>query len=65
MAKFEPCSSMFVTTGHLDRLVTLWYTNDKDKSFSQYEFIFLPHPRHVTHFVWRRMQHKSRYMRSE
>ncbi|RCH95795.1 regulator of (H+)-ATPase in vacuolar membrane, partial [Rhizopus azygosporus] len=47
-AKFEPNSSSFAAICKCDRMVTLWYKDGLD-----YSFTFLPHPAQVTHFAWR------------
>ncbi|ORY97295.1 RAVE protein 1 C terminal-domain-containing protein, partial [Syncephalastrum racemosum] len=52
--KFEPNSTFFATVGRHDRIVTLWYNQGDD-----YAFTYLPHPRQVTHFVWRRLPQTS------
>ncbi|KAI8369423.1 uncharacterized protein BYT42DRAFT_109870 [Radiomyces spectabilis] len=60
MAKFDHSSPMFATIAQYDRLVTVWYRS-KTTNANQihYDFVFLSHPRHVTHFVWRKLPQNS------
>ncbi|CAO3607183.1 unnamed protein product [Cunninghamella echinulata] len=61
LAKFSPDGTMFATAGHFDHLVTIWYqVKGLDDSIPcNYEFIYLSHPRDVTHFTWRKLPTNS------
>ncbi|CAG8530036.1 3694_t:CDS:10 [Cetraspora pellucida] len=55
LAQFSPDSTLFASMSDNDRLVKIWWNpynyETKDR---KYEFIYLPHPRAVTNFTWRK-----------
>ncbi|RUP50038.1 RAVE protein 1 C terminal-domain-containing protein [Jimgerdemannia flammicorona] len=55
LAKFTPDGTLFATIGQYDRLVKVWY-HDQDAPGleTQFRFVYLPHPRSVTNFTWRK-----------
>ena len=64
--KVSPDGMMFASMGKADRLVKVWYARSKQfasffqgmdvaTSQEQYDFLYLPHPRPVTSFSWRRV----------
>lgn len=58
---FSPDGTLFATSGENDRLVKIWYENKHflfTKSIDQhqemeYGFVYIAHPRAVTHLSWR------------
>uniref|UniRef100_A0A182QT69 RAVE complex protein Rav1 C-terminal domain-containing protein n=1 Tax=Anopheles farauti TaxID=69004 RepID=A0A182QT69_9DIPT len=71
---FSPDGTLFATSGKSDRLVKVWYENkytlfpnkslDQSQSFIgapevSYGFVYVAHPRAVTHLSWRKT---SKYM---
>ncbi|XP_043473124.1 dmX-like protein 2 isoform X3 [Leptopilina heterotoma] len=69
---FSPDGTLFATTGMNDRLVKIWFENKQlfpSKSIDQssfnlpindsYSFVYVAHPRAVTHISWRKT---SKYM---
>ncbi|XP_014484134.1 PREDICTED: dmX-like protein 2 [Dinoponera quadriceps] len=73
LMSFSPDGTLFATTGVNDRLVKIWFENKQlfpgrsmdHASFSQsvgsdnYSFVYVAHPRAVTHLSWRKT---SKYM---
>ncbi|XP_045511959.1 dmX-like protein 2 isoform X5 [Pieris brassicae] len=58
---FSPDGVLFATSGMNDRLVKIWYQNKGEHSPPElnYTFIYVAHPRAVTHLSWRKT---SKYM---
>lgn len=66
---FSPDGTLFATCGHNDRLVKIWYENkhflftsrstDGAPTELNYGFVYIAHPRAVTHLSWRTT---SKYM---
>ncbi|KAG5878732.1 hypothetical protein JTB14_000166 [Gonioctena quinquepunctata] len=65
---FSPDGTLFATCGENDRLVKIWYENrhvlftskSTDKQLDlEYSFVYIAHPRAVTHISWRTT---SKYM---
>ncbi|XP_015601429.1 dmX-like protein 2 isoform X2 [Cephus cinctus] len=72
LMSFSPDGTLFATTGLNDRLVKIWFENKQlfpsrsmdHSSFNQasgdsYSFVYVAHPRAVTHLSWRKT---SKYM---
>ncbi|XP_034938961.1 dmX-like protein 2 isoform X2 [Chelonus insularis] len=73
LMSFSPDGTLFATTGRNDRLVKIWFENKQlfpmrsmdHLSFGQsilndsYSFVYVAHPRAVTHLSWRKT---SKYM---
>lgn len=73
LMSFSPDGTLFATTGMNDRLVKIWFENKQffptrsmdHTSFSQsvssdnFSFVYVAHPRAVTHLSWRKT---SKYM---
>ncbi|XP_043498193.1 dmX-like protein 2 isoform X6 [Polistes fuscatus] len=73
LMRFSPDGTLFATTGMNDRLVKIWFENKQifplrsidQSNFSQslsndsYSFVYVAHPRAVTHLSWRKT---SKYM---
>ena len=64
--KVSPDGKLFASMGKTDRLVKVWYARSKQfasvfkglditESEEQNDFLYLPHPRPVTSFSWRRV----------
>ncbi|CAI2173797.1 12342_t:CDS:10 [Funneliformis geosporum] len=53
-AEISPDSTLIATVGEYDRLVKIWCYPKSDYKEWKYKFHYLPHPRSVTNFSWRK-----------
>ncbi|CAG8608538.1 14210_t:CDS:2 [Dentiscutata heterogama] len=55
LAQFSPDSTLFASMSDNDRLVKIWWDpHNSEMKNREYEFNYLPHPRAVTNFAWRK-----------
>ncbi|CAG8527835.1 6325_t:CDS:10 [Diversispora eburnea] len=55
LVQFSPDSTLFATMGECDRLLKIWWNSSNNESKERkYNFNYLPHPRAVTNFTWRK-----------
>ncbi|RIB04432.1 RAVE protein 1 C terminal-domain-containing protein [Gigaspora rosea] len=55
LAQFSPDSMLFASISDNDRLVKIWWNpHNSETKDREYEFSYLPHPRAVTNFTWRK-----------
>ncbi|CAG8465420.1 9171_t:CDS:10, partial [Scutellospora calospora] len=55
LVQFSPDYTLFASMGDNDRLVKIWWNpHSSETKDRQYEFNYLPHPRAVTNFTWRK-----------
>ncbi|RIA89474.1 RAVE protein 1 C terminal-domain-containing protein [Glomus cerebriforme] len=52
--EISPDSTLIATVGEYDRLVKIWCCQKNDVMERKYKFHYLPHPRSVTNFSWRK-----------
>ncbi|CAG8793902.1 1337_t:CDS:2, partial [Dentiscutata erythropus] len=55
LAQFSPDSTLFASMSDNDRLVKIWWDpHNSETKDREYAFNYLPHPRAVTNFTWRK-----------
>ncbi|CAB4445912.1 unnamed protein product [Rhizophagus irregularis] len=52
-------STLIATVGEYDRFVKIWCCQKNDGKERKYKFHYLPHPRSVTNFSWRKGPHEQ------